>query len=383
MKFSQTSKVWVVLLSIVLLFLWVFLLWYNFYPVQSQEIQQKIIQVISLDNNFTQKAYLVAGWDIMLSRNIGFLNKQNWYDRIFSGQYHPITDFHNCNKKNCLLFFNLESLFNEKDNDQPKAGFDFRANTQNIETLLQLRQDKSLLLSLANNHTINTHYSGLILTKNILDQNQIWYFWAGLSVEEARKIYFETIDDIKLCFATYSYDGQFVKVGAGKMAWNPIKEKDIVEDLHTMKYFDCDAKIISLHWWAEYKIKPNNSQKQLAHKIIDAGADLIIWWHSHVPGTIENYSGKYIIYSLWNFIFDQSWGTWTTNPSYDYIFDYELNKKTTPTYISVLAWFQISKNLSGVNINLDQIVMTRSKDGIHYPLDNQTYEWILGQIKEY
>jgi poly-gamma-glutamate synthesis protein (capsule biosynthesis protein) len=43
-----------------------------------------------------------------------------------------------------------------------------------------------------------------------------------------------------------------------------------------------------------------------AHQAIDAGAELVIGHHPHVVQPIEKYNGKYILYSLGNFIFDQN-----------------------------------------------------------------------------
>jgi hypothetical protein len=116
----------------------------------------------------------------MLSRNIGYYNKKQGYGRIFgSGNYNPISAFTDCNTENCLLFFNLESLFHPKDNDIQMGGFSFRANVANIEVLQQLRQPSPkqmmnglqgipLLLSLANNHMVNVGYEGMKQTQEVL-----------------------------------------------------------------------------------------------------------------------------------------------------------------------------------------------------------------------
>lgn len=132
------------------------------------------------------------------------------------------------------------------------------------------------MLSLANNHTINAHYSGVALTRELLDQVGIGHLGAGLSPEEAREIFSYEYAGIKLCLASYSYDGQYIKVGAGKMARNPLWESSILEDLEKMDTLACDAKILSLHRGAEYRTNPSPSQKNLAHRLIDAGADLIL-----------------------------------------------------------------------------------------------------------
>ena len=64
--------------------------------------------------------------------------------------------------------------------------------------------------------------------------------------------------------------------------------------------------IVSLHWGGEHTLKPAPQQRVQAHKLIDAGADILICHHTHTLQTIEHYQGKYIYYSIGNFIFDQS-----------------------------------------------------------------------------
>lgn len=342
----------------------------------------ELLSSISISRN-PDLVYLVAWWDIMLSRNIWYLAKQEWYNRIFRPwNYNPILSFSWCIWENCVLFFNLESLFNENDCDFPKAWFTFRANTWNIQTLLQLKKNHTLSLSLANNHTVNSQYSWVILTRDLLAQNNVLYAGAGISTWESREFIQIEKNNIKLCIWAYSYDGDFLKAWAWKMAWNNLNESDMKSDLQKMIEYWCDVKIFSLHWWSEYRISPNINQKKIAHNLIDSWADLILWWHSHVPWEFEVYSGKYIFYSFWNFIFDQWW--WKTTPgwNYDHIYDYSLKKNTVPTYIWLLAGLKIEKNDKKTKISLDDIKMTTLTDWILQPLDPETYSWILARIRK-
>ena len=66
-----------------------------------------------------------------------------------------------------------------------------------------------------------------------------------------------------------------------------------------------DFIIINAHWGAEYKSLSNSRQRQLAHSLIDAGADVIIGHHPHVVQEMEIYNNRPIFYSLGNFVFDQ------------------------------------------------------------------------------
>ncbi len=63
--------------------------------------------------------------------------------------------------------------------------------------------------------------------------------------------------------------------------------------------------VVNIHWGVEYSTEPTKAQTELAHAIVDAGADIIIGHHPHVVQTVEKYKGGLIAYSLGNFIADQ------------------------------------------------------------------------------
>lgn len=328
---------------------------------------------------------LLAGGDIMLSRNIGYYNKREGYDRIFgSGSYHPLSAFPNCNPQHCLLFFNLESPFHPKDNDIQKGGFTFRANVKNIQVLkdLQTSQRLPLILSLANNHLNNGGYQGVKTTRELLLQHDILPVGAGLTQAEAgfRSV---MLQGMKLCFAAYSYDGKIdLQAGGGKFSRNPLNPDQIVTDIQAMGKSWCDAKILSLHWGREYGIRPNQRQRDLAHRFIDAGADLILGAHAHVPGEIEQYQGKYIFYSLGNFIFDQERGKKARGAEFDYIYDAALQRKTVPTYIALLAQLHIVKKATGIEILLGKLHFDTVSKGLHQPLDSETAQQLTSLLRK-
>ena len=58
-----------------------------------------------------------------------------------------------------------------------------------------------------------------------------------------------------------------------------------------------------MHWGDEYSEYPNQKQIDLAHLIIESGADAIIGHHPHISQGIEIYKDKPIFYSVGNFIF--------------------------------------------------------------------------------
>ena len=331
---------------------------------------------------YHEPTYIIAWWDVMLSRNIWFFAKNQWYDRVFKEwNYNPLNEFEGCKSDNCMLFLNLESLFCEPDHDIQKGWFDFRSNPKNIETLLQYRQNKPLLLALPNNHFINWWYQWLTITKDLLDKHNIGYVWAWLTKEESREIFNWENNNIKFCLWAYSYEWWSMNVRWWLVYWNGINEHEIKSDLQKMKDMECDVKIISLHRWAEYRFSPNNWQKNLAHSLIDSWADLILWWHSHIPGEFEIYNWKYVFYSLWNFIFDQWRGKRATWYEFNYFYDADLKRNNVPTYISMLIWLKFERNLTRwIDIKLDQIEFSSTTDGLFSIVWEETRNNLLEKI---
>jgi hypothetical protein len=68
-----------------------------------------------------------------------------------------------------------------------------------------------------------------------------------------------------------------------------------------------DSVVVSLHWGDEFIDRPSPEERDLAHAIMDAGADLIIGHHPHVLRGVERYGRGYIVYSLGNFVCDMLW----------------------------------------------------------------------------
>jgi poly-gamma-glutamate synthesis protein (capsule biosynthesis protein) len=73
----------------------------------------------------------------------------------------------------------------------------------------------------------------------------------------------------------------------------------------------CDLLVISIHWGIEYATAPRPEDVEMAHKILDAGASVIVGHHPHVLQPVETYTAAdgrstVIFYSLGNFLSNQS-----------------------------------------------------------------------------
>ncbi|MEK6565737.1 MAG: CapA family protein, partial [Bacteroidota bacterium] len=67
-----------------------------------------------------------------------------------------------------------------------------------------------------------------------------------------------------------------------------------------------DFVIASYHGGREYADLPDSKTREEMRSLIDAGADLVVGHHPHVPQGIEEYKGRLIFHSLGNFVFHQA-----------------------------------------------------------------------------
>ncbi len=216
--------------------------------------------------------------DIMLDRKVELEMEKNGFDYPFA----KIRDFLN---KSDFVFANLEGPISESPLKFSLTAMNFAFSDKVVEPLFS---SNFRILSLANNHTLNMYQRGLEETKTILSRAGI--DWVGDPIACSND-YVEREGLIFLAFNT---------------TFSECKGETIAGMVKKIKEENPDKfLIVSMHWGEEYKINASQQQKDLGHKIIDAGADLIIGHHPHVIQEYENYKGKMIFYSLGNFIFDQ------------------------------------------------------------------------------
>jgi poly-gamma-glutamate synthesis protein (capsule biosynthesis protein) len=65
---------------------------------------------------------------------------------------------------------------------------------------------------------------------------------------------------------------------------------------------NADLVIVVIHWGVELDTQPRDYQVDEAHRMVDAGADMIFGHHSHRLQPMETYEGRPIFYGLGNFV---------------------------------------------------------------------------------
>lgn len=123
----------------------------------------------------------------------------------------------------------------------------------------------------------------------------------------------DTVAALEDAGIAYAVDGQIghyeVKgLTVGFVSVNEVYDGKTVETwlengIRQLREEGADLIIAACHWGIELDHYPKEYQKELGRKCIDWGADLVLGHHPHVLQGIEEYNGKYIVYSLGNFCF--------------------------------------------------------------------------------
>lgn len=139
--------------------------------------------------------------------------------------------------------------------------------------------------NLANNHSHDYGEQGFEDTKRILSDAGITAF----GYDETALI---TIKGIKIGL-----------VGIYELHDHLERARQLKDNIAKVKQEGADLIITIFHWGNERETIPDSNQMALGHIAIDYGADLVAGHHPHVLQGIEEYRGKYIVYSLGNFCF--------------------------------------------------------------------------------
>ncbi|NBI07946.1 CapA family protein, partial [Senegalia massiliensis] len=130
--------------------------------------------------------------------------------------------------------------------------------------------------------------------------------------EEYRAFILKEKNDITLSFLSYTYglNGNDSRLNSNELdnMVNLIDEDKMQEDIKKAKNVS-DKVVVFIHWGNEYSREPSESQMELADKMFEWGADIILGSHPHVIQRSEiikkNGENKFIIYSMGNFISNQ------------------------------------------------------------------------------
>lgn len=177
-----------------------------------------------------------------------------------------------------ITFVNLEGPLTTSSLKREGRPYNFKGDPEYVQILTGASVE---LAGLANNHALDFSSDGLYETATVLEDSGIGYCGYG-------EIWRKRINGVDVsCLSVTEWDYSI---------------EELTETIANERDW-CDVLVVMIHWGEERVYDPTSNQKKYGRAMIDAGADLILGSHPHVVGAVEQYNGKYIVYSLGNFCF--------------------------------------------------------------------------------
>lgn len=197
---------------------------------------------------------------------------------------------------------NLETPITTRGTPAEDKQYVFRGTPETVPALKEAGFD---FLSLANNHTLDYGWEGLSDTMDYLDDADLQHTGSGNDDREAFTPAYIERNGITVAFVSVtrvvpevSWKADRTHAGVAE-AYTPARAEAAIKEAKQ----NADIVVVMVHWGEEKKETPIPTQTDLGHRFVDAGADLVVGSHPHVLQGIEAYKGKWIAYSLGNFIF--------------------------------------------------------------------------------
>ena len=168
------------------------------------------------------------------------------------------------------------------------------------------------LVSLATNHTMDKY--ALTGGKTITNSVNYWkskadtVYAAGsyLSQEDRDEIIIKEVNGIKYGFLSYTEHTNGLTVPSNKSYLCNVYNKDKVKaDIEKYRP-KVDLLMVAMHWGEEYTNTPTSSEKEKANYLASLGVDIIIGSHPHVVQPMTYIGNTLVVYSLGNFVSNQS-----------------------------------------------------------------------------
>jgi poly-gamma-glutamate synthesis protein (capsule biosynthesis protein) len=236
---------------------------------------------------------IAAVGDLMLGNRTGPFLKE-------FGPDYPFVDVRPVLGKADIVVGNLESPLSTRGKAVENKKFTLRAGPLAAKAL---KQGGFRVVTLANNHMMDFGPLALQDTLATLDENEILYAGAGMDLDDARSPAILKIKGKTVAFLAYSLTFPLDFFASAKRPGTAPGYAEFVKaDIEKVRPA-ADLVVVSFHWGAELMTAAKDYQIALGRQAIDWGADLVLGAHPHVLQELELYKGRFIAYSLGNFVF--------------------------------------------------------------------------------
>ena len=194
---------------------------------------------------------------------------------------------------------NLEAPITSSNEKILKVGPNIKTN-KNAAVLL--KQANFKLVTTANNHILDYGEKGIKDTLSVLESLGISYVGSGKNLHEAGLPFILEQSEMKIGILNFA-ENEFNSAGYSSFGSNPVNP---ISNYYAIKRLKEQVNfiIVIAHGGREHYQLPTPKLRERYRFYVDSGADLVVGHHTHCVSGYEKWNGKYIFYSLGNFIFD-------------------------------------------------------------------------------
>ena len=163
-------------------------------------------------------------------------------------------------------------------------------------------------VTLANNHSGDFGREAFAQMLGLLERAGLAQAGGGLNLSQAHTPWVVERQGLRLAVLSYNefmprrFEADHDAPG---VAWS--EDEQVIEDIRRARSVHrADLVVPIMHWGWENERVANARQRQLARRMIEAGADAVIGGHPHVTQDIEHHLGKPIVYSVGNFVMKET-----------------------------------------------------------------------------
>lgn len=307
---------------------------FSFLPFFSSDREDTVTEVESVQQHPDEVRSTETLYDL---NNIWNVESSDGVNLLFAADTHFVWGIKDLQKDNHLMapveevasivkradfsILNLETVLANGGAPLDGKVYIFSSNKRNVEVLNGLGID---LVAMANNHAMDMGLAGMMETEENLRKAGIPSIGAGQDYARSMAPFYREIKGIKYAFLSFNEIGPpsiYSQRNKGGIA-------DLQRVIGSIRHArnSADHVIVYVHWGREYMSKPTKLQRSLAHRMINAGASIIVGHHPHVPQGIEFYKEGVIFYSLGNFLFGSITPGQTENILVESIFNAETKR---------------------------------------------------------
>ena len=166
------------------------------------------------------------------------------------------------------------------------------------ETLVSHRERRFDVVQLANNHILDCGEEGVRTTLARLKSDGIEQVGVNETAAAAAAPRIITLKGLRIGWVAHTFSVNFKPFPTGQPWIVNMTPMHLVPDadvsgieaqVRACRQAGCDLVFVSLHWGLEFELYPHPDQVRWAHRFAEAGADLVIGHHPHVPQPVEIY----------------------------------------------------------------------------------------------